>query len=629
MEAQSKDGSAGTPAAKETAANNKTSLAGSESNYDKNNLGGKNTKKNVHNRKSTRASTIHSVIMKEHKVDVYKKYVETEVLGNGSMGHVAKVKLKEDYHGSIASKGQAAADAEKAKRAVLKAVEGTDSSLRTSNADENNSTSNQSNITNNSNCYALKSIQLDRVSTAFVEELKNEINILKAMDHPNIVKLQEVFSHKKQIYLILELCDGGDLYTRLPYTEKDSAYITGKLLSAIKYMHDHGIVHRDLKFENIMFENKGPHAEIKVIDFGLSKKFASNKLGVMKEGVGTLYSMAPQVLQGIYNAQADMWSVGVITYMLLSSHRPFYNKKRKIMIDRIMRCDYTFKKNYWDPISNESKDFIDHLLVLDPKVRYTPAKAQAHEWLHKEFNIEDRKPTESVRGRVTHNLLAYKNNLSLKKLALNVIAHRSSTEEILQLRKAFDAFDTSNDGIITSEEFQVALEDKCCYKSEEIKEMFDSIDINKNGHIMYTEFIAATLEAQGQLDEDRIAEAFDRLDTDDTGYISKANMLEFLGGTDSDAKDVERMIEQADIDNCGQVSFDEFLAMFRSENERESSIGCNPLLSSLKHFDEFDDRTSASGTTDELVGIDAVIPGGKFDTERVEEKLETMEEEKE
>ena len=119
-------------------------------------------------------------------------------------------------------------------------------------------------------------------------QLRNEIDILRNLDHPNIIKPLEVYDGKKQIYMVLELCDGGDLYKRAPYSEKDSATIMGKLLSAIKYMHDHGIVHRDLKFENIMFESKAKDAEIKVIDFGLSKKFALGEKDIMNEGTLSL-----------------------------------------------------------------------------------------------------------------------------------------------------------------------------------------------------------------------------------------------------------------------------------------------------------------------------------------------------
>jgi len=667
--------------------------------------GGGNDK--VAKKNGSRSSTIHSHIMKQHSLDVYQKYEELEVLGNGSMGHVAKVVIKKGYDGGSAyaatggfSGTTTAKDADKAKAflkaagltgsldsasvtAVKKMAVGTgtaSSGGATATTASSNGTANTQSESSSASagdtgsgtghgsvihstsqkcasCYALKSIILDRVSASFVEELKNEINILKQMDHPNIVKLHEVFSHKKQIYMILELCDGGDMYTRLPYTERESAYHTGKLLSAIKYMHDHGIVHRDLKFENIMFENKSATAEIKVIDFGLSKKFATNKLGVMREGVGTLYSMAPQVLQGVYNSQADMWSVGVITYMLLSSHRPFYNKKRKVMIDRIMRCDYTFNKEYWEPISDDAKDFIDRLLVLDPKVRYNAEKAQQHGWMRKEFKLEDRCDlTGSMVARTNTAMHQYKNNPGLKKLALNVIAHKSSTAEVINLRKAFGRFDTSNDGLISSEEFKIGLRENCTYNDESIRDMFDAIDVNQTGNIMYTEFIAATLEAQGQVDDDRVAEAFDRLDIDNTGSISKENIMEWLAGTDTTMEDVEEMIAKADVDNCGEVSFAEFLEMFRSEaaessaqhgiaeeedndptNKRGSitKAGASMLASiSVRNSREFEEddvsgiKTNSTGTvsstntsTDEnLVGIDAVIPGGKFDTDRDESK---------
>ena len=138
--------------------------------------------------------------------------------------------------------------------------------------------------------YALKMIQLDRISPLFVEELKNEIAIMRNMDHPNIVKATEVYVYRKQIYIIMEACDGGDLYTRSPYSERQAGRYTAQLLSAIQYMHDHSIVHRDLKYENIMFETTSAHSEIKVIDFGLSKKFLSEKPGVMTERVGTVYT---------------------------------------------------------------------------------------------------------------------------------------------------------------------------------------------------------------------------------------------------------------------------------------------------------------------------------------------------
>eukprot|EP00339_Tiarina_fusa_P000908 CAMPEP_0116998546 /NCGR_PEP_ID=MMETSP0472-20121206/1577_1 /TAXON_ID=693140 ORGANISM="Tiarina fusus, Strain LIS" /NCGR_SAMPLE_ID=MMETSP0472 /ASSEMBLY_ACC=CAM_ASM_000603 /LENGTH=556 /DNA_ID=CAMNT_0004697725 /DNA_START=11 /DNA_END=1681 /DNA_ORIENTATION=+ len=535
-------------------------------------------------------TSMHQGILRERKYDVYKKYEEIKVMGQGSMGHVAKVRVREGQEGGSAyssshkggSKISRGADLVKKSSSIGAGETQTVSERRKNRVD-----------------YALKSIKLDRVSPQFVDELRNEIDILKGMDHPNIVKAHEVYSYKKQIYIILELCDGGDLYTKLPYTEKQAAKIVGKLLSAVKYMHDHGIVHRDLKFENIMFENNDDAAEIKVIDFGLSKKFVDNKIGVMHEGVGTLYSMSPQVLQGVYTSQADMWSCGVITYMLLSSHRPFYHKRRKVMIDRIMRVEYNFDKDYWDPVSDEAKDMIDKLLVLDPKKRMNAAEALQHKWLSKEFKLTDRMAAQETKTLVEDSLLAYKETSQLKKIALNVIAHKSSAEDILDLRKLFDQYDEGNDGTISFDEFRKALE-ASNYPEKEVKEIFKSIDVNQNGHIMYTEFIAAALTSQANIEEERIAEAFDRLDSDDSGYISRENLKEFLG-KESTWKDVEAIMNEGDKDKDGKISWEDFLELFRSHN---AAI-----------LDRLERAESAMGDGDSvLVGLDAKIPGGKYDS---------------
>jgi serine/threonine protein kinase len=177
-------------------------------------------------------TSMHQAILRERKYDVYKKYEEIKVMGQGSMGHVAKVRVREGQEGGSAypSSSNRGSKASQGRDNLLKETSSIASEKRKNRVD-----------------YALKSIKLDRVSPQFIDELKNEIDILKGMDHPNIVKAHEVYSYKKQIYIILELCDGGDLYTKLPYTEKQGAKIVGKLLSAIKYMHDHGIVHRDCK----------------------------------------------------------------------------------------------------------------------------------------------------------------------------------------------------------------------------------------------------------------------------------------------------------------------------------------------------------------------------------------------
>jgi serine/threonine protein kinase len=228
-----------------------------------------------------------------------------------------------------------------------------------------------------------------------------------------------------------------------------------------------------VKFENIMWEDQGPDAEIKVIDFGLSKKFGYGERDVMRAGVGTIYTMAPQVLQGVYTSQADLWSVGVITYMLLSSTRPFRHRRRKGMIDQIMRADYVKDGDRWVGISDEAKDMVKQLLELDPKLRLNATLALQHKWLSKDCDISDRKPIE-VAEKVKESLVTYQNSSQMKKIALNIIAHRSSTAEILELRKAFDQYDTSNDGVIELYEFEAAMK-QANYSDEDIDKMFGSV----------------------------------------------------------------------------------------------------------------------------------------------------------
>ena len=173
--------------------------------------------------------------------------------------------------------------------------------------------------------YALKRINKKFINEERLEELRNEIKIFRSLDHPNILRAYEAFEKEQNISIIMENLSGGDLYSRHPYTEKQSASIIGKLLSAVRFMHDNKIIHRDLTYENIMFENSSPDAEIKLIDFGLSTKFI-NKNQYFTEKVGTIYSMAPEVLDEEYTSKCDLWSVGVITYMLLSGTKPFWGR---------------------------------------------------------------------------------------------------------------------------------------------------------------------------------------------------------------------------------------------------------------------------------------------------------------
>ena len=212
---------------------------------------------------------------------------------------------------------------------------------------------------------------------------------------------------------------------------------------------------------------------------GIKKGLKGRKFGIgekdeMTASVGTFYSMSPQVLQGVYTSQADLWSCGVIIYMLLTSRRPFYHKQRRIMIDKIMRARCVMDGDRWKGISDEAKDLVAQLLKLDPKERLTATQALENEWIVQNGCKQRggggsadcsggqsiaQKKTDDVNEKVKNNLRAYQNELELKKIALNIIAYRSSAKEISDLRKCFNHYDKSGDGIIEIHEFKAAMAD--------------------------------------------------------------------------------------------------------------------------------------------------------------------------
>lgn len=251
-------------------------------------------------------------------------------------------------------------------------------------------------------------------------------------------------------------------------------------------MHEHGVVHRDLKYENCMHSDCTSTIAVKIIDFGLSKKFLGGKPGIMSDRVGTIYTMSPQVLQGMYSSQADLWSIGVIAFMLLSSTKPFYHRRRRVIVDLIMRGDYNFNAPTWGKVSDDAKDFVSKLLIVDPKKRMTAEMALKHPWIVGREQLPDDLPSEETLSKIDDSLLNYRQTSKLKKLALTVIAHRSTQREILELRKWFEQYDTERDGVLSYEEFREALK-KVNYSKEDLDEIFCSLDVNQNGHIMWTE----------------------------------------------------------------------------------------------------------------------------------------------
>ena len=253
----------------------------------------------------------------------------------------------------------------------------------------------------------------ENCSTEDDQEIMNEINILRTLDHPNILKIFEFYSSKESYSLVTELCQGGELFQEIidrgPFNENYSAYVMLQILSAINYCHGMKIVHRDLKPENILIAERDSNGlpRIKIADFGTSKMF--EKGAVQRKLVGSSYYIAPEVLKKHYDEKCDIWSCGVIMYILLSGRPPFAGDSDKEIMEKVRIGKYDLEEPPFDKLSSSGKDLIKKLLIMDPKKRISAQEALNHPWFKENRSKElfNRIKDESTLRKMIHNLKVY------------------------------------------------------------------------------------------------------------------------------------------------------------------------------------------------------------------------------
>ncbi|XP_033483501.1 calcium/calmodulin-dependent protein kinase type 1D-like [Epinephelus lanceolatus] len=228
--------------------------------------------------------------------------------------------------------------------------------------------------------YALKCLKKKYLAHS---NLENEINVLRRIQHENVVGLEDFYESQTHYYLVMQLVSGGELFDRIldkgVYTEKDASTVIKQVLQAVSYLHENSIVHRDLKPENLLYYNTDENAKIMVSDFGLSKTVEH---GVMSTACGTPGYVAPEVLaQKPYSKAVDCWSIGVITYILLCGYPPFFDESETRLFSKIMRAEYAFHSPFWDDISESAKDFIRNMMEKNPKKRFLTEQALRHPWI--------------------------------------------------------------------------------------------------------------------------------------------------------------------------------------------------------------------------------------------------------
>ena len=398
---------------------------------------------------------------------------------------------------------------------------------------------------------AIKSVQRE-ASEEYIRQLEKELRILKDVDHPNIIKFFETYQDQKYFHFVIEYCNGGELFDRISSIgslyEADASKIIKKLWSAIAHLHDKDICHRDLKPENILFKSKDPEAEIKLIDFGLSTYTREDR--TMKTRVGTPFYVAPEVLKGNYQKSWDMWSIGVIAYVLLWGYPPFYAQTDEEIYQKIDNLDFKYLVKDWKNISPAAKDFINKLLVKDTKKRMTPWEAMDHIWLTT-FEKGNKLDLEVV-SRLKH----FQAPRRLQTEFLLFLSNHVKVDELLKIRETFEAIDIDYSGWISIEELKFALRETD--DSFRVEKIMENIDFDKNGEINYSEFLAATIDRKYFKSKETIHTIFNHFDTKKEGVITSESLRKVFqrGSKSYSQEEINEMISE--ITGKNEMNFEEF-----------------------------------------------------------------------
>ena len=416
---------------------------------------------------------------------------------------------------------------------------------------------------------AIKILQKKKIN---MDELLTEISIVSKLSHPSIMQVFEIFEDNANVYIVSEYCKGGELFDIISdkgsFSEKEACIIMQQLLSGICYSHQNGIVHRDLKPENILMENNKSHdLSIKIVDWGCATQI--NKKERLHETDGTSYYIAPEVLQGEYDEKCDIWSCGVILYILLCGYAPFYGEKDEDIFQQVLKGEYDFPKEEWDNVSDEAKNLVKKMIEKDPSKRISALEALKDDWF--KMNKEKKKSNKVLAKNVLNNMKKFKKNKKFEKATISFIINQLVLkEERNDLERQFKEWDKNGDGVLSKEEIVEGYRKTYgCVDENEIDNMIKSIDLDGNGVIDYNEFLTCTMNKEKILKNENLEICFKAFDSDNSGNISLDEIASIFNSGNKDKQDKEeletlkKMIAEADENGDGEISFKEFKDLMR------------------------------------------------------------------
>ena len=357
--------------------------------------------------------------------------------------------------------------------------------------------------------YAIKCV--DTRDEKVLRFYEREIQILKDLEHLHIVRLYEVYHGQNSLHFVMELCLGGHLGEALaskPNSRFDEsvaqAYIA-QLVGAVAHCHSHGICHRDIKLQNILLESKARDAQIKLIDFGNSKQFnvaaSTSSEPMFTRMAGTTYTMAPEVFRGEYDERCDIWSIGVVCFILLSGERPFESIEmpnepgaaKSSLVSNILMGRYSFRSDAWNHIDDESITFTQLCLTMDYKKRPRACDLQKMAWCSPEAanrTILTEKATRTLTRR-----LSRATSTGLSRTSMLAVAFSMPSTKARELRSLFQQIDVDGSGQVDRNEFRTALHTtEPSMSDRDIDRLFSAIDQDDNQEISFLEFVAAMVD---------------------------------------------------------------------------------------------------------------------------------------
>jgi len=423
---------------------------------------------------------------------------------------------------------------------------------------------------------AVKRVTRTGSDAAPSEALQAEINIMKSLDHPSICKLLATFREDRHLYFVMELCEGGELFDKIIesgyISESFSATIISQITSALAYAHSRGIAHRDLKPENVVFVSKDPkNTHVKLIDWGLAAEFLDSP---MTAAVGSFAYAAPEVIlsrnKNVYSEKCDLWSLGVLTYVMLCGKPPFWGTRAQHL--RHAKAEsYPMKAGPWVTMNPNAKDFVKKLIKADPNKRMVMKDAATHAWLTEASTAPESGEVKQVLGNLTH----FANSSTFVRMCITAVARQLDHKNLRGIHDVFKSMDTNGDGVLCLDEIKKGFASLFGEDSQEAKEaihIFAGIDVDGSGIIDYTEFCAAGLCQKTASQDDVIWAAFKTFDRDNSGFIERRDLKGILDDADmQDAwsadvcKEVAQdIISMVDKDGDGKISFEDWKKLMRS-----------------------------------------------------------------